>query len=123
MEIKWRWLLIMLVVVVVFGSMRQYRIKKIYSEDMTGGVVHGGPMGHHGGPDGHPQPRGDLHPHNRRYGDPYLGSSGWPVWLTANYWWPGYGYVDCVDYATKKCIGAPDYQGCFNEEYKNCPYH
>lgn len=56
----------------------------------------------------------------------FVGSDGswgwggwWPTWLRYNYWWPSY---DCVDYATNQCLGAPDYQTCFNAEYRNCAW-
>jgi hypothetical protein len=55
------------------------------------------------------------------YGDSWgWGGDWWPYWSQWNYWWPS--SYDCVDYATARCMGVPDYQSCFNVEYRNCPY-
>jgi len=139
---------IILFIVIIFGSMRQYRIKNIKDiEGMTGGRRHRSshshrhsshsrhrpsrhrPSSHHHRPSSH----GSHHikyvgrPNNRYYGDPYIGYNnwgmyrrGWPYWLQWNYWWPS--EYNCIDYASDRCIGTPDYQSCFNIEYRNCPY-
>lgn len=176
--------LIILVIVIIFGSLRQYRVKKILTDtqqiikEMVGG--RGGSGGHgsggHGsgghGSGGHGSGgrgngghgingrgfgnrghgsavnfvdrgghgrfdrRGDHRGYYRYYGDPYLGSYGgwgsdgwgwdwgrgwdWPYWTRWNWWWPNYD--TCIDYARNSCVGAIDYQSCYDVEYRNCPY-
>ena len=89
-------LLIILFIIIIFGSLRQYRIKKIISIYPFSG---GGRGCRH---------RGAMFRRNR-----------WPGWLSTDYWWPQY---DCVDYATQQCTGAIDYQSCFNREVEKCQY-
>lgn len=146
----WTWggiLIVILFLLVIFGSMRQHRLKKIISMDMIGGrgrghsgssgsfagrsgaVGHTAPTGRHSGPtrtfDHQVDRRRFDHGRHPRYiGSPYYVDGGqtsdwWPGWFTSDYWWPQY---DCVDYATQKCVGVPDYQSCFNSEMSNCQY-
>ena len=124
---------IILIVIIVFGSMRQNRIVRLLNGEnlMDGGAQPKSPspprspspqhpFPQHGEPNkplSHSGPRYVGRPHNRYYGDPSLGSYG-PQWSTWNYWWPS--YIDCTDYATQQCVGSSDYQSCFNDNYNYC---
>lgn len=144
MDIQWVITLsVILIIIIVFGSVRQYRVKDLlnkFTNEMTGGRgghgnsgrgSHGSSVSHGSrgmsGPTRHISPSHHTRyigrPHTRYYGDPYLGSYGngwWPYWANWSHWWPS--SYDCSDYATNQCIGASDYQACFNTEYRNCPY-
>jgi len=156
-------LVIILICVVIFGSLRQGKIKDLLSGKikMEGGghhSHHSGSSGHQGhqrhrghqgnwghqGHQGHQGHRGHQGNWGHRghqgnwghtsyigrssgyyYGDAYDWNGGWnrnwwPYWANWNYWWPS--SYNCVDYATAQCFGVPDYQSCFNAEYRNCPY-
>lgn len=45
-----------------------------------------------------------------------------PYWLRRSYLYPS--AKDCSEYATDNCIGigVSDYQSCYDDEYKNCPF-
>lgn len=45
-----------------------------------------------------------------------------PYWLRRSYLYPN--AKDCSEYATDNCIGigVSDYQSCYDDEYKNCPF-
>lgn len=104
----WWWigtLVTILVVMMLFGSMRQYRLKQI-----IGGRHPWHRSGHR---------RYVGRPGGYYYGDVSSDWPSWPVWSTYNYWWPSY---DCVDIASRKCIGTSDYQSCFNTKLNNCQY-
>uniref|UniRef100_A0A6C0BJU9 Uncharacterized protein n=1 Tax=viral metagenome TaxID=1070528 RepID=A0A6C0BJU9_9ZZZZ len=155
MSLPWTVILLIILVIIIFlGVLRQSRIKQVLkhhwvliggrgghggrsgghggrSGDLSGHGS-GGPSGYgrHNGHDGHRGHRGRGpwyvgRPGGRYYGDGWDWGTGngwgwpsWPSWTSWNYWWPSY---NCFDYASERCAGVPDYQACFNTEYRNCP--